>query len=245
MFLTSAFCKPTLIVEKEKAATTAAATPKDENFSLSEFLRNHKEVSISVHAKASRGVADEDDVIFVKEEKRFGRKQQQPRRTNPEEPEAAPPLSVIEPLPSADRQQINDIQDKHLIRLTSRKLCCRICQYQERFEDMENSHYHSKTSLMLHHRWRHGSRPATRVQCKLCRANFDRRYKLVLHRRLHHSRRHHRLAPSVMKPKQKSKKAVPADSRRKKTAPSKKQRKRKPKGRSGGAKSSSGKRRNK
>nr|XP_029721024.1 protein charlatan isoform X4 [Aedes albopictus] len=250
MFLTSAFCKPTSIVEKEKA-TPAAAVPKDENFSLSEFLRNHKEVSISTlaevrHAKASRGVAiaDEDDVIFVKEEKRIGRKQQQPRRTNPEL--KASPLVIAKP--SADRQQIGDIRDKHMIRLISRKLCCRICQNQQRLEHMDNCHYHSKTSLILHHRWRHGSRPTTWERCKMCQANFDRRYKLLLHQRLHHSRRQHMLTAKKSVKSSKSKKALvpPAGSKRKAAASSKKQqRKRKPKGRSGGGKCSSGKRRNK
>lgn len=236
MFLTSAFCKPSPI-EKDRAA------PKDENFSLSEFLRNHKEVSIStlsdVRPVKPRGVAldggpvDEDDVIFIKEEKRLGRKQQQPRRNLALDTELnASPLNISYKPPSGttpDRPQIGDIRDKHMIRLISRKLCCRICQNQQRLEHMDNCHYHSKTSLILHNRWRHGSWPRTE-HCKLCRASFDRKYKLVLHLRLQHTRR--RLSPLALKSKSKSKKD-PSGHKRKATSGKKQQRKRKSKSRSG------------
>lgn len=235
MFLTSAFCKPSPI-EKDRAA------PKDENFSLSEFLRNHKEVSIStlsdVRPVKPRGVAldggpvDEDDVIFIKEEKRLGRKQQQPRRNLALDTELnASPLNISYKPPSGttpDRPQIGDIRDKHMIRLISRKLCCRICQNQQRLEHMDNCHYHSKTSLILHNRWRHGSWPRTE-HCKLCRASFDRKYKLILHLRLQHTRR--RLSPLALKSKSKSKKAS-SGHKRKATSGKKQQRKRKSKSRS-------------
>ncbi|XP_062561729.1 protein charlatan isoform X1 [Armigeres subalbatus] len=238
LILTNAFCKPAPIVaDKENAPT------KDENFSLSEFLRNHKEVSISTladvrHASQPHKLADDDEVVFIKEEKRLGRKQQKPQRNQAPDSElnASPPPPTTPSGGTPDGQQIGDvIRDKHMIRLITRKLCCRICQNQQRLEHMDNCHYHSKTSLILHNRWRHDTWSKTE-RCHLCRASFNRKYKLILHQRLKHTNRKSS-SLSAVKTKSKTKKAP-----EKKSVANKKQRKRKSNKSRSGAKSSIGKR---
>uniref|UniRef100_A0A1Q3EX69 C2H2-type domain-containing protein n=1 Tax=Culex tarsalis TaxID=7177 RepID=A0A1Q3EX69_CULTA len=177
MFLTSAFCKPVLgsaTVEKDPRREDRVIVA-EKSFSLAEFLRNHTEVSISTlnSTTASAKASDADDVIFIKEEKR--RKQQAPRK--------------VDQPPSAERS-VGDIRDKHMIRLITRRLCCRICQNQQRNGAApDNCHYHSKTSLILHNRWRHGAGQPTANRCQHCGQAFERKYKLALHLKLSHRNR--------------------------------------------------------
>ncbi|EDS37671.1 conserved hypothetical protein [Culex quinquefasciatus] len=171
MFLTAAFCKPVLGVEKDPRREDRVIVA-EKSFSLAEFLRNHTEVSISTlnsTATTAKKPNDDEDVIFIKEEKR--RKQQAPRK--------------VDQPPSSERS-VGDIRDKHMIRLITRRLCCRICQNQHVAPD--NCHYHTKTSLILHQRWRHGQGAASN-RCQHCGAAFARRYKLALHQKLMHRNR--------------------------------------------------------
>lgn len=171
MFLTAAFCKPVLGVEKDPRREDRVIVA-EKSFSLAEFLRNHTEVSISTlnsTATTAKKPNDDEDVIFIKEEKR--RKQQAPRK--------------VDQPPSSERS-VGDIRDKHMIRLITRRLCCRICQNLHVAPD--NCHYHTKTSLILHQRWRHGQGAATN-RCQHCGAAFARRYKLALHQKLMHRNR--------------------------------------------------------
>ncbi|XP_055623559.1 protein charlatan isoform X2 [Toxorhynchites rutilus septentrionalis] len=191
MFLPSAFCKT--VIEEER-------TEGKENFSLAEFLRNHQEVSIStlannnnnnnshqVHAtKTTTANGIEEDVVFVKEEKRLGRKQNQPRKLDSEQPDSSPRKRP-------DASEIADIRDKHMIRLVTRRMSCRICQHQQRLENLDNCHYHSKTSLILHNLWRH--RAATANRCKSCGEQFPHRYKLILHQKTKHRSQKVKLSP--------------------------------------------------
>lgn len=181
MFLTSAFCKPVL------GAAAAEKDPRKEDrvivaeksFSLAEFLRNHTEVSISTlnstPTAAAAKSAHDDDVVFIKEEKR--RKQQAPRKVD------QPTELTVRTGPA----NVGDIRDKHMIRLITRRLCCRICQNQNLLASADNCHYHSKTSLILHNRWRHGHDQTGVKRC--CGQSFLRRYKLALHQKLVHQRR--------------------------------------------------------
>ncbi|XP_058065458.1 uncharacterized protein LOC131215097 [Anopheles bellator] len=88
---------------------------------------------------------------------------------------------------SESPNKLADIRDKHLIQLVTRRRCCRICQRRGQLEHLDNGHYHSKISLLLHTRWRHqgnceGARRST--QCHQCGGQFSQRYKLILHQKL-------------------------------------------------------------
>ncbi|XP_039432509.1 protein charlatan isoform X3 [Culex pipiens pallens] len=191
MFLTAAFCKPVLGVEKDPRREDRVIVA-EKSFSLAEFLRNHTEVSISTlnsTATTAKKPNDDEDVIFIKEEKR--RKQQAPRK--------------VDQPPSSERS-VGDIRDKHMIRLITRRLCCRICQNQHVAPD--NCHYHTKTSLILHQRWRHGQGAAT-DRCQHCGAAFARRYKLALHQKLMHRNRKPGAKKTVKKQQRKQRKRKP------------------------------------
>lgn len=198
LFLTTALCKPVLGAATEKDQQHLRKEDRvivaEKSFSLAEFLRNHTEVSITTTAKGAASTENDDDVVFIKEENR--RKQQAPRKV--------------------DQRTVGDIRDKHMIRLITRRLCCRICQNQTHRNGgsvSDNCHYHSKTSLILHNRWRHRGQPAA-VPCRKCGQSFPRKYKLALHQKLVH-----RGGGAGSKPK----KVAPKQQR--------KQRKRKPKSR--------------
>ncbi|XP_035784195.1 protein charlatan-like isoform X3 [Anopheles albimanus] len=80
--------------------------------------------------------------------------------------------------------KLADIRDKHMIQLVTRRLCCRICQHQGALEHLDNCHYHSKISLLLHTHWRHQRTSGSRIRCRQCDSQFPRRYKLILHQKL-------------------------------------------------------------
>ncbi|XP_053684222.1 uncharacterized protein LOC128734188 [Sabethes cyaneus] len=220
MYLASAFCKP--IIEKEENEPGEGKEP----FSLAEFLRNHKEVSISTLSPSSTKPGEDEDVVFVKEEQ--SRKQLEQHKFTAAE-QNTPSLDAAD-----DATQIGDIRDKHMIRLITRRLCCRICQNQQRLERLDNCHYHSKTSLILHTRWRHGSVSSSKQCCKFCGAQFVQRYKLILHQRLTHRN-------AKLGNKTRSTEKIPAPAKKSAKGTSKKskqrkQKKRKQKCRSGGKK---------
>ncbi|XP_058174669.1 uncharacterized protein LOC131289430 [Anopheles ziemanni] len=84
--------------------------------------------------------------------------------------------------------RLADIRDKHMTQLVSRRRCCRICQNRGLLDHLDNYHYHSKISLILHTRWRHSRTHPQEVHCRQCGSQFRQAYKLALHRRLtHHS----------------------------------------------------------
>ncbi|XP_053671849.1 protein charlatan [Anopheles nili] len=83
--------------------------------------------------------------------------------------------------------RLADIRDKHMIKLITNRRCCRICQNKGLLDHLDNSHYHSKISLILHTHWRHRPGSETvqpKIQCGQCGCQFDQRYKLILHQRL-------------------------------------------------------------
>lgn len=90
------------------------------------------------------------------------RKQTQPRKIEKAEESSA----------------VTSIRDKHMIRLVSRRKCCRLCKHNN-----YSNYYHSITSLILHTYWRHSE---NRFKCRMCKEKFPRRYKLNLHLRLKH-----------------------------------------------------------
>lgn len=76
-------------------------------------------------------------------------------------------------------QRIEQLRDKYLLRMISRKLSCRCCDEKKPFMIIP---YHNYLSLMLHKLWRH---PNKRYHCRMCSITFKYKYQLVLHNRQH------------------------------------------------------------
>uniref|UniRef100_A0A182JM30 C2H2-type domain-containing protein n=1 Tax=Anopheles atroparvus TaxID=41427 RepID=A0A182JM30_ANOAO len=249
---------PPSAVEEEtnRPSCPVVIETEGQQFSLTEFLKNHTEVSISTvdaGGKGSEGkeladLADEaandssspTEVSLVEKQKdtpavvplkkrksegeRNPRKQQQPRRFDDSDGDTVPvklaleekPLVTVEPtvlstpiavvsqednriskldpceaietsgsLDGSCVSRLADIRDKHMTQLVSRRRCCRICQNQGRLDHLDNYHYHSKISLILHTLWRHGCDAGSQeLRCHQCGSQFRQRYKLALHKRL-------------------------------------------------------------
>lgn len=181
-----------------------AVDVKDNNNRQSFKLPNHPELELSVsNVKVEQNVATDLRVgipadgrgITVAEQnervlaaEKRGRKQAQPRKVV-EELEDIPsihllPTAAIPTFPlttnnSGDSRE-NQLRDKHLDRLVSKKLRCTICRNRNQCMIMP---YHTKASLMLHKMWRHTAR---NLRCKLCPFRCCKSYKMELHRRQRH-----------------------------------------------------------
>lgn len=172
-----------------------AVDAKDNNNRQSFKLPNHPELELSVtNVKIEQNVATDLRVGAFEQNERVlaaekrGRKQAQPRKVI-EEPED---ITAIELLPAAAIPSVtltttnngdsreNQIRDKHLDRLVSKKLRCTVCRNRNQCMIMP---YHTKASLMLHKIWRHN---AKNLRCKLCPYRCCKTYKLELHRRQRH-----------------------------------------------------------
>lgn len=184
-----------------------AVDAKDNNNRQSFKLPNHPELELSVtNVKIEQNIATdlrvgicgdgsgitiasaaEQNERVIAAEKR-GRKQAQPRKVIEESED----ISSIELLPTATIPAVNlttanngdsrenQIRDKHLDRLVSKKLRCTICRNRNQCMIMP---YHTKASLMLHKMWRHTAR---NLRCKLCPYRCCKSYKMKLHRRQRH-----------------------------------------------------------
>lgn len=158
---------------------------------LPEFLRNNKEITIIVEPK----MRNKSNNIVVKQEKmssdeeqqkegRKGRKQAKPKKIALEAGEknvlipnslegTANNTSTTTGSPSL----VDNLRDKHMVCLVTRKKCCYIC----RNRDSDSNSYYTKTSLLLHTKWRHSAMP---YDCSNCKTKFQRIYKLKLHKKL-------------------------------------------------------------
>lgn len=180
-----------------------AVDAKDNNNRQSFKLPNHPELELSVtNVKVEQNVAtdlrvgisgDGRGITIASEhnervsaaEKR-GRKQAQPRKVIDESEDI--PLKELLPiaaiptvtLAATNDSRENQIRDKHLDRLVSKKLRCTICRNRNQCMIMP---YHTKASLMLHKLWRHTAR---NLRCKLCPYRCCKSYKMELHRRQRH-----------------------------------------------------------
>uniref|UniRef100_A0AAG5DKD6 C2H2-type domain-containing protein n=1 Tax=Anopheles atroparvus TaxID=41427 RepID=A0AAG5DKD6_ANOAO len=242
--------------ESNRPSCPVVIETEGQQFSLTEFLKNHTEVSISTVDAGGKGSEDKEladladeaandssaptevslgekqmdtpAVVPLKKRKSEGernpRKQQQPRRFDDSDGDTVPvklaleekPLVTVEPTVlstpiavmsqedtriskldpceaietsgSSDESCVSrlaDIRDKHMTQLVSRRRCCRICQNQGRLDHLDNYHYHSKISLILHTLWRHGCDAGSQeLRCHQCGSQFRQRYKLALHKRL-------------------------------------------------------------
>lgn len=155
---------------------------------LPEFLRNNKEITIIVEPK----IRNKNNNVVVKQEKlssdeeqqkegRKGRKQAKPKKIELEagekvEEKIPNSLEVITS-PKDSQTLVDNLRDKHMVCLVTRKKCCYIC----RNRDSDSNSYYTKTSLLLHTKWRHSAMP---YDCSNCKTKFQRIYKLKLHKKL-------------------------------------------------------------
>lgn len=155
---------------------------------LPEFLRNNKEITIIVEPK----IRSKSNNVVVKQEKlssdeeqqkegRKGRKQAKPKKIELEAGEKTVPipnsLEATSTTPTDSQTLIDNLRDKHMVCLVTRKKCCYIC----RNRDSDSNSYYTKTSLLLHTKWRHSAMP---YDCSNCKTKFQRIYKLKLHKKL-------------------------------------------------------------
>ncbi|CAO1440396.1 unnamed protein product [Diamesa hyperborea] len=156
---------------------------------LPEFLRNNKEITIIVEPK----IRSKSNNVVVKQEKlssdeeqqkegRKGRKQAKPKKIELEAGEKT--ISIPNSLAATDtttpkdsQTLVDNLRDKHMVCLVTRKKCCYIC----RNRDSDSNSFYTKTSLLLHTKWRHSAMP---YDCSNCKTKFQRIYKLKLHKKL-------------------------------------------------------------
>lgn len=77
----------------------------------------------------------------------------------------------------ATASNINNLRDKHMLKLVTKKRCCYIC----RNKSIDANSYNTKESLLLHNLWRHSPKV---LECHRCQTKFNRIYKLKLHKTL-------------------------------------------------------------
>lgn len=137
-------------------SATTDSGEDDDAAKLQEYLQNRTELTISVQSRDGSTG-----------EKR-SRKQRQPRKM------------IQAP---TETMALTKIRDKHLIRLVSPKKACRFCTHNE---DVLTFPYHTTTSLLLHHLWRHTERKQEH-RCKSCPLKFEKRYSLLVHQKVVHA----------------------------------------------------------
>lgn len=147
-----------------------------QNYSLPAFLRNNKEITVIMDPKKK-----------YHEESRKNRKQLKPKKIEKEHDNVAMNVKRQQNMDNAAQPKnhassssittINNLRDKHMLKLVTKKRCCYIC----RNKSIDANSYYSKESLLLHNLWRHAPKV---LECHRCQTRFNRIYKLKLHKTL-------------------------------------------------------------
>lgn len=119
---------------KKLPATLSDFSPKRKSF----IFVSHPELEVSIQS---------DPNECDRMEKR-NRKQAQPRKIEKIDDIDTKPTIACE-----EQSDLNNIRDKHLVRMVSRKKCCFKCKNRNKFMMLS---YHTTASLILHTKWRHG-----------------------------------------------------------------------------------------
>lgn len=107
-------------------------------------FESHPELEVSIQS-------DSNESNERTNEKR-NRKQSQPRKIEQiDEFDVKPPVLIVAAFD--EQMDLNNIRDKHLVRMVSRKKCCFKCKNRNKFMMLS---YHTTASLILHTKWRHG-----------------------------------------------------------------------------------------
>jgi hypothetical protein len=166
--------------------------------SLPAFLRNNKEITVIMDPKMrikAEPLYFGDDATNSSSENRKNRKQLKPKkiekemdgddvvssqRTNADSAKPPPTKHASSSsinAAAAGAANINNLRDKHMLKLVTKKRCCYIC----RNKSIDANSYYSKESLLLHNLWRHSPKI---LECHRCQTKFNRIYKLKLHKTL-------------------------------------------------------------
>lgn len=172
---------------------------------LPAFLRNNKEITVIMDPKKIKGepIYFGDDATNSSSENRKNRKQLKPKKIEKEidgdevvssQQQTKTNAGNIKSPPTkhassssitteaaaavaAATSNINNLRDKHMLKLVTKKRCCYIC----RNKSIDANSYYSKESLLLHNLWRHSPKI---LECHRCQTKFNRIYKLKLHKTL-------------------------------------------------------------
>jgi hypothetical protein len=157
-----------------------------QNYSLPAFLRNNKEITVIMDPKKNASMQKmQNDSGSGSDEasSRKNRKQLKPKKIEKEfddVPNQQNKANVDLPKNHASSSSIttiNNLRDKHMLKLVTKKRCCYIC----RNKSIDANAYYSKESLLLHNLWRHAPKL---LECHQCQTRFNRIYKLKLHKTL-------------------------------------------------------------
>jgi hypothetical protein len=147
-----------------------------DDYKLPAFLRNNKEITVIMDSAKSRAKAAAAAARIEDQhsEVRKNRKQLKPKKIEKDEE-----LQQQENKRAADESRIpniNNLRDKHMLKLVTKKMCCYICRNKS-IDTQKNT----KESLLLHNLWRHTPK---KLECHRCETRFNKLYKLRLHKTL-------------------------------------------------------------
>lgn len=153
-----------------------------QNYSLPAFLRNNKEITVIMDPKKNASIQNDSGSGSDEASSRKNRKQLKPKKIEKENDVRSQQNTVNVDQPknhasSSSITTINNLRDKHMLKLVTKKKCCYIC----RNKSIDANAYYSKESLLLHNLWRHAPKL---LECHRCQTRFNRIYKLKLHKTL-------------------------------------------------------------
>lgn len=155
----------------------------EENYSLPAFLRNNKEITVIMDPKKNAIMQNDSGSGSDEASSRKTRKQLKPKKIEkefddvPSQQNMANVVARKNHASSSSITTINNLRDKHMLKLVTKKRCCYIC----RNKSIDANAYYSKESLLLHNLWRHAPKL---LECHRCQTRFNRIYKLKLHKTL-------------------------------------------------------------
>lgn len=167
--------------------------PINNDFTLPAFLRNNKEITVIMDPKNRSKMNNNNDNNIIDDsqcnETRKNRKQLKPKKIEKDIGPEQEPLNNNHQSLGQDQENgkendcknsingINNLRDKHMLKLVTKKKCCYLC----RNKSIDANSYYSKESLLLHNIWRHKPK---KLECHRCEMKFNKMYKLKLHKTL-------------------------------------------------------------
>lgn len=166
--------------------------PINNDFTLPAFLRNNKEITVIMDPKnRSKMNNNHNNIVDDSQcnETRKNRKQLKPKKIEKDIGPEQEPLNNNHQSSPIDQENgkendcknsingINNLRDKHMLKLVTKKKCCYLC----RNKSIDANSYYSKESLLLHNIWRHKPK---KLECHRCEMKFNKMYKLKLHKTL-------------------------------------------------------------
>lgn len=138
---------------------------------FNDFSSKRKSFTFESHPELEVSIQNESNESNDRLEKR-NRKQSQPRKIEQCD-EIDGKASPIDEL-TTEHIDLNNIRDKHLVRMVSRKKCCFKCKNRNKFMMLS---YHTMASLILHTKWRHGHEQRLCEMRKCARVGRNMRHK--------------------------------------------------------------------